>query len=191
MPFMTGLIVNVGLGTGGWSVFITVHVSLSIMGTGTRLMGVSCYNWEQEAGQSSQQFMYHRASGGGYQVDGGIISRQLLGTVWFTDPIWYQDHGITRMTRCLLRGGDTPGVGRGQWKWPGRVITSWPWCHPPLIILICNHIPVNTNLTPVPSSTKLMTFLHSSTFPQRPGSDYFLTSNQDEDQSNINKTLNY
>ena len=84
---MTGLIVNVGLGTGGWPVFITVHVSLSIMGAGTRLMGVSCYNWEQEAGQCSQQFMYHRASGGGYQDDGGIISRQLLGTVWFTDPI--------------------------------------------------------------------------------------------------------
>ena len=71
MPFMTGLIVNVGLGTGGWSVFITVHVSLSIMGGGIiRLMGGSCYNWEQEAGQCSQQFMYHRASGGGYQVDG-------------------------------------------------------------------------------------------------------------------------
>ena len=39
--------------------------------------------------------------------------------------------------------------------------------------VICNHIPVNTNLRPVPAD-HTNDIRHSSTFPQGPGSDYFL-----------------
>ena len=125
--FMTGIIVNRRLGTGGWSVAVVTTHDGGIITSAL----CSC------SSQLSKQL-------------GSLIpSRDHDDNVY----VCCDQAEVRRHTRCWQR---TMAVTR-------RVIS----------LLICNHIPVNTNLSPVPAY-HTNDIRHSSTFPKGPGSDYFL-----------------
>ena len=127
--FMTGIIVNRRLGTGGWSVVTTHH------------------GW----------WGYHH-------ISNMQLLEPIIQTAWFTDSIswsWWK-------CLCLL----WPGWGEETHTVLAEDNGGDQESHN-ISLLICNHIPVNTNLRPVPAD-HTNDIRHSSTFPQGPGSDYFL-----------------
>ena len=131
-------------------------------------------NWGLVSGHNTRGWWGYHSIISSVQLLEAIIQ-----TVWFTDSISsyricdYENGDVC----CLCDQGWGEETDTGCWQ---RTMVVTRRSHNILImssppLLICNHSPVNTNLSPVPSSSQLMTILlHSSTSPRGPSSDYFL-----------------